>query len=152
MGHTIDPPILDNEETAIINTVNKLKLEISPSDQKSMFYSSPALRCLQSIKVLQSAIGFNQDCIEISEFYETNYGDITGKSGKELRQQDPDFVDLWMYKPSQIVFPNGESFLQVQNRSYTKLSTLINDNLLTKENIFICSHVDVIKLIISPLL
>jgi alpha-ribazole phosphatase len=77
-------------------------------------YASPRSRALQSADVLASA----QSCpIEVvNDLREIDFGDFEGLAYDEIASRYPDLYRQWMEKPTQIRFPNGESFPEMRAR------------------------------------
>ncbi len=150
MGRLLDPPILEKEKSSFVETINRLNLTLA-NNSKVLFVSSPATRCLQTINILQDTLKINFPIQEAEELNETNYGLFAGKTPSEIKEKFSEIFKLWMEKPSKVIFPEGESYIKVQNRAYSKLLDLIENNQGT-EKIFICTHVDVIKLILCKIL
>jgi probable phosphoglycerate mutase len=107
-------------------------------------YSSPLPRCLQTLEPIAETLKRE---IEISEgVIEMEYGDWSGKKLAILSR-----TKLWKSiqgRPSLVRFPNGESFLEMQNRALETVRKVA----IPGETILICSHGDVIKAIVAGLL
>ncbi len=154
MGRLLDPPILKEEKRSFVKTIDKLNLT-SLNSSEVLFYSSPAKRCLETINLLQDAFKTSGAAEKLEEFNETNYGLFSGKTAREIKNKFPDIFRLWMEKPAKVRFPEGEEYKDVQRRAYSKLFGLIKKAIEDNhaiENIFICTHVDVIKLILCKIL
>lgn len=150
MGRLIDPPILEKEKSSFVKTIDRLNFTLA-NNSKVLFVSSPAVRCLQTTNILQNTLKINFPIQEAEEFNETNYGLFAGKTPSEIKKKFSEIFKLWMEKPSKVIFPEGESYIKVRDRAYSKLLDIIENN-QGIENIFICTHVDVIKLIICKIL
>lgn len=83
-------------------------------------YSSPLERAVQTAQPLAEAHGLAvQICPALSE---VDYGDWQGRTYKQLRR-----ARLWktvQEQPVAVRFPNGETFLEVQQRVIAKLDSL----------------------------
>jgi broad specificity phosphatase PhoE len=151
MGRLLDPPIIEEDKGSFVETINKLHLTLT-NNSKVLFVSSPAMRCLQTVELLQNTLKINNRTIQkVEEFNETNYGLFAGKTAREIKENFPDIFKRWMEKPSKVEFPEGEKYIDVQNRAYSKLLDLIKNN-QGIGTIFICTHVDIIKLILCRIL
>lgn len=77
-------------------------------------YASPRSRALESAKLLAAA----QACpIEIvNDLREIDFGDFEGLTYDEIASRYPDLYLQWMEKPTEIRFPNGESFPEMRTR------------------------------------
>jgi len=107
-------------------------------------YSSPLPRCMQTVEPLATVL---KKEIEISPgAIEMEYGDWSGKKLALLSR-----TKLWksiQSRPSLVRFPNGESFLEMQDRALQTVKGIA----LPGETVLLCSHGDVIKAIIAGLL
>ena len=115
------------------------------SDKKfAKIYSSPLTRCLETLQPLATTL---KKEIEIADgLIEMEYGDWSGKKLALLSKNK-----LWkaiQTRPSLVRFPNGESFLEMQNRSLEAVTKLA----VPGKNILMCSHGDVIKAIVAGLI
>lgn len=115
------------------------------SDKKfAKIYSSPLTRCLETLEPLATNL---KKEIEIADgLIEMEYGDWSGKKLALLSRNK-----LWkaiQTRPSLVRFPNGESFLEMQNRSLEAVTKLA----VPGKNILMCSHGDVIKAIVAGLI
>ena len=75
-----------------------------------------------------------------------DYGKWSGKKLAILAKSS-----LWktiQNRPSLVRFPDGESFLEMSDRSFTA----VRDSAISGKNILICSHGDVIKSILASAL
>ncbi len=149
MGRSQDLPILKSEIDLFIERAKKF-LDRSVLE-KSTIYSSPSLRCRQTGGILLNLYGITAE-IEVREaFSETNYGSFEGKTPEEIKQISPIVFQNWMEKPSQVRFPDGESFDEVMKRALSELTTIIQKG--RKEDVvIIVTHVDVIKVIVCWIL
>lgn len=108
-------------------------------------YSSPLPRCLETLSPLLSS----QNAPELKPLdgvIEMEYGDWSGKKLSALAR-----TKLWrniQERPSFVRFPNGESFVEMQNRAVESVRSVVKPG----ENILICSHGDVIKALVAAFL
>jgi len=80
----------------------------------SAIYASPLSRTRESAGILAAAL---QSPLEISAgLREINFGDFEGLTYDEIAARHPDLYRLWMERPTQIRFPNGESFSEMRVR------------------------------------
>ena len=102
-------------------------------------YSSPLERALETAETLGRQM--NIEVHKHPAFNEIHFGDWTGKSFEALSSQQ-----CWRRFNTQRAatrIPNGESFVEVQNRAVTALYSLRSQ--YNSANIAIVSHADVIK-------
>lgn len=117
-----------------------------------LVFSSPALRCQQTAEVLQGVLGLAVETLVVEAFDETDYGEFEGLHPRQIKTRWPEIYHAWMNTPSQVVFPGGESFAQVQKRSYQKLLKLLRECPEGIGALFVVTHVDVIKMVVSKVL
>lgn len=110
-------------------------------------YSSPLERAVETAQPLAQALGME---IQMAPgIIELAYGDWTGKTLKQLSR-----LKLWKVvqdKPSEMRFPNGESFVEVQQRAVAEIEriTAAHDE---KEMVACFSHGDIIRLLMAHFL
>ena len=127
-----------------VDQVEKLALRLS-GIEFSRFVSSPLDRCLETIGPVAASRA--KSVIEKNEeFLEMDYGSWSGKKLALLSRKS-----LWKSiqgSPSTVRFPEGESF--------SEMSTRVNEGLFALaqpgKRIAICTHGDVIKVLLSNIL
>ena len=106
---------------------------------------SPIQRCLQTLEPWMQSYGKGITPQIDDGFSEVDYGTWTGKSLAVLQRNK-----LWktvQNHPSQMVFPQGESLLEMQSRAVASFHRV--ENLKGKLPRLIVSHGDVIKSIVA---
>ncbi|UCG23936.1 MAG: MSMEG_4193 family putative phosphomutase [Chloroflexota bacterium] len=106
-------------------------------------YSSPLERCLETAETVAAA--HDLEITLLDAVGEVRYGKWEGKKIKKLSKKRS-----WhavQHFPSRFRFPEGESFLEVQQRAVTAIESLSRRH--KKEMIAIVSHADVIKLVLA---
>lgn len=153
MGGILDSPIIEDDsinqlKERIIIVVKTLENGgITNPQNKMLLITSPLLRCRQTLKIVADHINYDNEKVLTSElFRETSMGDFTNKSAPELRQKYGTMVEEWMYKPESFKFPGGESYKDLKQRVMEGINN-INENDCNVA--LICTHVDVIKMIVS---
>jgi probable phosphomutase (TIGR03848 family) len=107
-------------------------------------YSSPLERAVETAEPLAQALELP---IQIAPgIIELEYGDWQGKTLKQLGR-----TKLWKVvqdKPSEMRFPKGESFVEVQNRAVAEIDRIAaaHDD---KELVACFSHGDIIRLLVA---
>ena len=109
-------------------------------------YSSPLERAVETAQPLADARGLP---VEIrSDLIEVNYGSWQGKTYAQLRR-----TNLWKTvhsAPSQVRFPDGEAFPEIQNRVVNQLKLLINSVNGDHEHVIAAvAHGDIIRLALA---
>ena len=106
-------------------------------------YSSPLERTLETAQPLADAHGLS---IQVRDgLGEARYGDWTGRSLKELRE-DKMWPVVQIY-PSGARFPGGESMREVQARIVAELDAIRDDH--AGQTVAIVSHSDPIKMAVA---
>lgn len=125
-----------NQAQALAATLQNLPIKA--------IYSSPLERAMETaqplarVKKMEISI-----CDNLSEI---NFGDWQGKTIKQMRR-----LKLWetvQKHPSQMQFPNGESFIAAQNRLVDCI-TQISDNHEPFDLVACFSHSDAIRLLVA---
>jgi len=77
-------------------------------------YSSPRARALESARILSQV----QPCsLEVvADLREIDFGDFEGLSYDEIAARYPELYRQWMETPTEVRFPNGESFSEMRAR------------------------------------
>jgi len=107
-------------------------------------YCSPLERTVETAQPIAEAL--NVEIIYSNNLLEVDFGEWQGKTLSSIQKQY-----LWKYvqnSPSMTRFPNGESFLDAQNRVIKQIEE-INDKYAPEDNILCISHCDIIKLAIA---
>jgi probable phosphomutase (TIGR03848 family) len=106
-------------------------------------YSSPLERCRETAEPLALRLGLS---VEVRpELGEVRFGDWTGRTLAQLRR-----TRLWrsvQLTPSNVRFPGGESFLEVQERAVGGLLSIADAH--PEGFVAVFSHADVIKLLLA---
>lgn len=77
-------------------------------------YSSPSRRALESAVILAGAAKCS---IEIARgLREMDFGELEGLTYEEAAARDPELYRRWMEAPTEVQFPNGESFGEMRAR------------------------------------
>ena len=106
-------------------------------------YSSPVERCMETATELAKP---HKLAIEqLPEVGEVRYGEWEGKKIKKLAKK-PEWVAVQHF-PSRFHFPEGESLRGVQSRAVDMLEALARKH--PKDYILVCSHADLIKLVLA---
>lgn len=108
-------------------------------------YSSPLERAVETAQPLAQALGLE---VQIAPgLIELEYGDWSGKTLKELGRRK-----LWKMvqeKPSEMRFPNGESFPEVQARAVAEIQRIAAVHSAENDLVACYSHGDVIRLLVT---
>jgi broad specificity phosphatase PhoE len=110
-------------------------LALSLKDQTiGAIHASPLKRALQTAEIINEfhhhEIQTHQDLMEMDQ------GDFEGFSFKELMACEKEFLNKWIADPASVKMPNGESLIQLQERAWRALETIINK----EENALVVAH------------
>ena len=103
-------------------------------------YSSPLERALETAKPLAQHLEY--PILRRRDFIEVNYGDYTGRTFASLQR-----LALWKEvrrHPARVRFPDGESFIEVQERVTRALKELCEEH--PRQMVAVFAHGDVIRL------
>lgn len=106
-------------------------------------YSSPLERCMETAAAL--ARPHELEINQLEAVGEVRYGKWEGKKIKKLAKKKAWYAV--QHYPSRFRFPEGESFLEVQQRAVDAIEALNLQH--QKEMIVIVSHADVIKIVLA---
>jgi broad specificity phosphatase PhoE len=107
---------------------------------------SPLRRTHQTAKIVSK---FTKIKVETNrDIIETNHGLWEGLHKENIAKNWPQLYLNWFINPSEITFPDGESFLQTQMRVIRWWAEIKED----KQNILIVSHDNILRIIISDVL
>jgi broad specificity phosphatase PhoE len=97
-------------------------------------YSSPLKRAYKTAEAINQ---FHDVPIhKKSGLMEMDQGDFEGFSFQELMACEKDFLLRWIADPATIKMPNGESFIEVQERAWS----IIGDIIMQPETALVVSH------------
>jgi broad specificity phosphatase PhoE len=85
-------------------------------------YSSPLKRAVETARPTARLLGLPVE--PLPGIIDVNYGDWQGLSPAEVVKVYPDLYQLWLEKPHQVKFPNGESLRQVRLRGMATLKEI----------------------------
>ena len=111
------------------------QLALSSKDHEiRQIYSSPLKRAYKTAEAINQ---FHDVSIHKRRgLMEMNQGDFEGLSFQELITGEKDFLRRWIADPAIIKMPNGESFVEVQERAWNA----IEDIIMQPENALVVSH------------
>ena len=111
-------------------------------------YCSPLSRAMESAEVLAAS----QPCpIEVvADLQEIDFGDFEGLTYDEIAARYPDLYRHWMEKPTEVQFPNGESFSAMRTRVLRAFATIQRDR--EGQTVAIVSHGGVNRILIASAL
>lgn len=85
-------------------------------------YSSPATRALETATPLAAA--HNLTPLVEDALREIDFGELEGRRYDDIQVTHPDLYRSWMQTPTQVQFPGGESYAQLQARAVEALGAI----------------------------
>jgi alpha-ribazole phosphatase/probable phosphoglycerate mutase len=115
------------------------------AESPSAIYTSPSSRALESARILTTT----QSCpLEtITDFREMDFGALEGLAYDEIAAQYPNLYRQWMETPTEIRFPNGENFSEMQTRVLRAFEKMLGER--EGQTVMIVSHGGVNRILIA---
>jgi len=118
------------------------------SEPFAAIYSSPRERATQTAKAIAAPHSL---AISICPaFREIDFGDFEGRPYDEIAASHPDIYRQWMEHPTEVRFPNGESFARMRERVLAAYRPLLAAHEGT--TIAIVTHGGVVRIILADAL
>jgi alpha-ribazole phosphatase len=111
-------------------------------------YSSPQRRALESANLI--AQPHARSCEIVADLREINFGDLEGLTYDEIATRYPDLYRQWMEAPTEVQFPNGESFTEMRIRVCSAFADIRQRN--DGRTFAIVTHGGVIRILIAQAL
>jgi broad specificity phosphatase PhoE len=118
------------------------------SEPIAAIYSSPQRRALQSADLI--AQPHARSCEVVRGLREINFGDLEGLTYDEIATRYPDVYRQWMDQPTEVQFPNGESFREMCIRVRSAIAQIQQRN--AGRTFAIVTHGGVIRIVIAQAL
>jgi len=113
--------------------VHKLALSLKGAKIDAIV-ASPLKRAYETAEVIAN---FHHINIQIDRnLQELDHGDFESLTIQQLKETHGDFLKAWVDNPSYLRMPNGESLLEVQQRTWTVIKGIIESS----KNTLIVSH------------
>jgi alpha-ribazole phosphatase len=111
----------------------------------SLIYSSPFSRALEGAQILAAAASCPVEVIE--DLREIDFGDMEGLPYDEIAARYPDLYQRWMEAPTEVRFPNGESFCEMRARVLRAFAAIEREQ--EGETVAIVSHGGVNRVLLA---
>ena len=85
-------------------------------------YTSPALRARQTAASIVAARGVEP--IVVEALRELDFGEFEGRTYEEIAQSHPEHYRQWMESPTEVRFPGGENYTQLQQRTLKAIASI----------------------------
>ena len=97
-------------------------------------YSSPLIRAHKTARIINE---YHHAPLHIEPgLMEMDQGDFEGLTFQELMACEKDFLQKWMSDPASVQMPNGESFIELQDRAWKVIEGIIGKS----EDALVVSH------------
>jgi alpha-ribazole phosphatase len=111
-------------------------------------YTSPRRRALQTASALGRVHGLAPVVDE--RLCEIDFGDFEGRTYAEIEREHPDLFRRWMETPTEIEFPNGESYERLQARALLALSSILDHH--RRDTVAVVTHGGIARAILADCL
>ena len=118
------------------------------SEPISHIYSSTLRRSVETAQVIAEPHGLPVQTVDA--LAEIHFGDLEGLTYEEIEVRYPDIFRAWMERPTEVTFPNGESFRDMRQRVLDALESVLA--ISHSQTIAIVTHAGVIRLVIAEVL
>jgi alpha-ribazole phosphatase/probable phosphoglycerate mutase len=118
------------------------------SEPFAVIYSSPRRRAIETGEAI--ATNHRLDVITVHDFRELDFGDFEGRTYDDIAATHPELYRQWMETPTEVRFPNGESFAQMRVRVLRAYGGLLARH--EHQTIGIVAHGGVIRIILADAL
>lgn len=111
-------------------------------------YSSPLKRAMATAEAIAQRLGLQVKPLE--GINDMDFGRWQGISIADVRQNYPEFFDLWRYGPEQLRIPDGENLEDVRKRVVATIDDLVAKH--QNETVALITHRVVCKVLLCHLL
>ena len=151
MGRGIDLPILESQKKGFDERVKRLFS--GGVVGKAAIYCSPMKRARMTAVELAGALDLGIEPTIVPELTEDEVGEWEGKSIAETRDSFPQDFERWQKDPANFRFPGGESFMEVQERAFGKLTEIAKREMESgTSNLLVVTHGDPIRLTVCKVM
>lgn len=111
-------------------------------------YSSPRIRALDSAEYIADACQLSIE--KEPDLAELDFGDLEGMRYEDVERDNPEFYAQWMQRPTEVTFPNGESYTKMRQRVLACMQRILSDT--QGQKTVLVAHGGVIRIILADLL
>jgi len=111
----------------------------------SSVYTSPLLRTYTTAAII--AEPHKLELKVVDNLIEMNLGDWEGLYTSEISQRWPELWKQWMFDPSEVIIPDGESLTEVAERAIPAFHGIVETN--QDKQAIIITHEVIVKLIVA---
>ncbi|MGA3240706.1 MAG: alpha-ribazole phosphatase [Bryobacteraceae bacterium] len=106
---SLDVGLSETGRTQMARVAERLK-----GEPMAAIYTSPRSRAVEGARILGAVASCSIEIVE--DLREIDFGDFEGLAYDEIAARYPDLYRQWMETPTEIQFPNGESFSAMRVR------------------------------------
>jgi alpha-ribazole phosphatase len=115
------------------------------AEQFDAIYASPRVRTIESARIVAA---FHEcGCREDARLCEIDFGDFEGLTYDEIAERYPALYRQWMDAPTEVQFPNGESFAAIRGRVLASFSAICERH--EGRPVAIVAHGGVIRILLA---
>lgn len=92
-------------------------------EELAAIYASPRARTMESAHILADPRGMTVEALD--DLAEIDFGDFEGRTYNEIALSHSEIYRQWMEHPTQVDFPNGESFDRMWTRVISTIEALL---------------------------
>lgn len=111
-------------------------------------YSSELKRAVDTANII--AARHNLKVMTCPELREVDFGELEGLEFNEIHNQFPEVEQMWLTRNPSLVYPDGESLIEFENR-VSKFETRLKNH-RADETILVAAHAGVLRTLICQLL
>jgi alpha-ribazole phosphatase/probable phosphoglycerate mutase len=111
-------------------------------------YTSPRRRSLQTAGALGRVHGLVP--IVDERLSEIDFGDFEGRTYEEIEREHPSLFRRWMETPTEVEFPNGESYERFKARALLALASILEHH--RRDTVAVVSHGGIARAILADCL
>lgn len=126
----------------------KLLAENFPVENVDCIYSSDLKRACATAEAI--ARKFKLEVITDKAFRELDFGDWEGLTYEEINKVWPEEISNFFGAPENLSIPNGETFMQLAERSVNRLKGIISEN--NGKTVVVVAHGAVIRSMLATLM
>lgn len=113
-----------------------------------VFFTSPLKRAVQTAEIISSYVKGSNVIVD-NGFQNIEIGEWEGMTKEEVKLKYPKGLDMWFHEPQNLIFPGGESIIDVQKRAFKRLNEIIK---LDYKIMAVVSHRSVLKVLLTSIL
>ena len=139
----LDVPLSDEGRRQVEHAATLLQVLLPEA-----IVSSPRSRAQDSAKIVAKLCKVSVETDE--RFAELDFGDFEGLPYEDVERDHPDFYARWMASPTEVTFPNGESYTEMAERVVAAYQYLVQN--ASSSKVVLVAHGGGNRIILSEVL